>query len=57
MPFGFGSIATAGRQNNGRQESSTAPTIPPSLTRQCLQLHQPDQKISNDAVELSSEFL
>lgn len=31
--------------------------IPPSLTKQHLQLRHPEQKYSNDAVELSSEFL
>jgi len=32
-------------------------SVPTSLTKQLLQLHHPDQKISNEAVELSSEFL
>ncbi|KAL9178293.1 hypothetical protein ACHAXT_001721 [Thalassiosira profunda] len=32
-------------------------TVPSSLTKQCLQLHHPDQKLTNEAVELSAEFL
>ena len=32
-------------------------SVPTSLTKQLLQLHHPDQKVSNEAVELSSEFL
>mmetsp|Transcript_32005 Transcript_32005/g.54630 ORF Transcript_32005/g.54630 Transcript_32005/m.54630 type:complete len:97 (-) Transcript_32005:243-533(-) len=31
--------------------------IPSNLTKQCLQLHHPNQRFSNDAIELSSEFL
>ena len=37
---------------------ATATTIlPTSLVKQCLQLHHPDQRYTNDAIELSSEFL
>ncbi|KAL7543448.1 hypothetical protein ACHAWF_007393 [Thalassiosira exigua] len=39
--------------------SSDAPpgTIPPELVKRCLLLRHPNQRISNDAVRLSSEFL
>ena len=31
--------------------------VPPPLTKQLLQLHHPDQKYSNEAIELSTELL
>ena len=31
--------------------------VPPPLTKQLLQLHHPDQKYSNEAIELSAELL
>ncbi len=37
--------------------SSPPPTVPPSLTRQLLTLHHPNQKFTNDAITLSSELL
>mmetsp|Transcript_5909 Transcript_5909/g.10790 ORF Transcript_5909/g.10790 Transcript_5909/m.10790 type:complete len:108 (+) Transcript_5909:48-371(+) len=47
--------------NNGQRGrtniTSPTTTIPSTLTRQCLQLHHPNQRISNDAIELTSEFL
>ncbi|KAL3815636.1 hypothetical protein ACHAXA_006911 [Cyclostephanos tholiformis] len=46
-----------GNRAGGRRPSSTAATIPTSLTRRCLQLHHPDQRYTKDAIELSSEFL
>jgi hypothetical protein len=36
---------------------ASSPTIPGDLTRKCLQLHHPYQKIASDAVDLSSELL
>ncbi|ACI64298.1 predicted protein [Thalassiosira pseudonana CCMP1335] len=36
---------------------ASPPTIPGDLTRKCLQLHHPYQKIASDAVDLSSELL
>jgi hypothetical protein len=38
--------------------ATATPTIPPSLTKQCLQLHHPDQRYANDGtIELSSAFI
>ena len=37
--------------------SSSPPTVPPSLTRQLLTLHHPNQKFTYDAITLSSELL
>ncbi|KAL3768627.1 hypothetical protein ACHAW5_004322 [Stephanodiscus triporus] len=53
------SSTTSGHQRSrgGRSASSTAATIPTSLAKTCLQLHHPDQRFTNDAIELSSEFL
>ena len=56
------STATSGHRRSrggGRNGSSStgAATIPTSLVKQCLQLHHPDQRYTNDAIELSSEFL
>ena len=31
--------------------------VSPPLTKQLLQLHHPDQKYSNEAIELSAELL
>ena len=52
MPSSSANYAITGRLPDG-----DAAKIPPSLAKQCLQLHHPKQKFSNDAVELSSEFL
>lgn len=58
-----------GGGGGGGKESSSAssstssaiaatPTIPPSLIKQCLQLHHPDQRYANDGtIELSSAFI
>ncbi|KAL7451922.1 hypothetical protein ACHAWC_003679 [Mediolabrus comicus] len=43
--------------NSSSSSSSPPPTVPPSLTRQLLTLHHPNQKFTNDAITLSSELL
>mmetsp|Transcript_7142 Transcript_7142/g.15479 ORF Transcript_7142/g.15479 Transcript_7142/m.15479 type:complete len:108 (-) Transcript_7142:289-612(-) len=47
----------ANNGQRGRTNITSPTTIPSALTRQCLQLHHPNQRISNDAIELTSEFL
>ena len=45
---------------NNDHSASSAPstaTIPTSLIRQCITLHHPNHKISNDALEMASEFI
>lgn len=42
---------------NSSSSLSPPPTVPPSLTRQLLTLHHPNQKFTNDAITLSSELL
>jgi hypothetical protein len=32
-------------------------TIPPSLIRQCITLHHPQHRCSNEALEMASEFM
>jgi hypothetical protein len=43
--------------NSSSSSSSPPPTVPPSLTRQLLTLHHPNQRFTNDAITLSSELL
>ncbi|KAL7531187.1 hypothetical protein ACHAXR_003886 [Thalassiosira sp. AJA248-18] len=63
MPFAS-SNATGRQKSSGHHSKSSSAdadaattTIPSSITKQCLQLHHPDQRFSNEAVELSSELL
>ncbi len=53
------STTTGHHQGNrgGRNASSTAAMIPTGLAKQCLQLHHPNQRFMNDAIELSSKLL
>lgn len=55
MPFS--SNAASRQKNHGQKTPATAATVPSSLTKQCLQLHHPEQRFNKDAIELSSEFL
>ena len=51
-----------GKESSPTSSSSSTiaatPTIPTSLTKQCLLLHHPDQRYANDGtIELSSAFI
>ncbi len=48
---------TTANSSSSLPSSSSPPTVPPSLTRQLLTLHHPNQKFTNDAITLSSELL
>ncbi|KAL3775484.1 hypothetical protein HJC23_013535 [Cyclotella cryptica] len=48
---------TMTRHHAPHRDTTTNATIPPSLIRQCLTLHHPNAKYTNDAVELAAEFV
>lgn len=46
-----------GKTNMASSASSASSSIPTALTKQCLQLNFPNRRFTNEAVNLSSEFL